>query len=72
MPPRAPLALSVTAITMVQSARAARLIQILRPFSTQWPPSRSARVVIMAGSPPAPGSEMAMADTVSPRAYGSR
>ncbi len=64
MPPRAPFALSVTAIRMVKSASAARLIQILRPLITQSSPSRTARVVIMAGSPPAPGSEMPMAETV--------
>ena len=67
MPPRAPFSLSVTAIRMVKSASLARLIQILRPLITQSSPSRMARVVMPAGSPPAPGSEMPIAETVSPR-----
>ena len=67
MPPRAPFSLSVTAMTMVKSAWSARLIQILRPLITQSSPSRSALVVMPAGSEPAPGSEMPIAETVSPR-----
>ena len=67
MPPRARFSLSVTAITMVKSASAAREIQILRPLITQSSPSRSARVSMPAGSPPAPGSEMPIAEMVSPR-----
>ena len=47
--------------------RAARLIQIFRPCSTQSSPSRSARVTMRAGSEPAPGSDMPMAEMVSPR-----
>ena len=39
MPPRARFSLSVSAITMVKSASAARLIQILRPLITQSSPS---------------------------------
>ena len=35
MPPRAPRFESVTAMTMVKSALAMRLIQILRPLITQ-------------------------------------
>ena len=68
MPPRAPFSLSVTAMTMVKSASAARLVHILRPFNTQPLPSRTARVVMEVGSAPAPGSEMPMAEIVSPRA----
>ena len=68
MPPRAPRAGSVTAITTVKSASSTLLTQILRPSSTQSSPSRRARVIIAAGSAPAPGSEMAMAEIVSPRA----
>ena len=64
MPPRAPFCLSVTAIRIVKSASCARLIQILRPLITHLSPSRTARVIIAAGSAPAPGSEMPMADTV--------
>ena len=68
MPPRPPLSLSVTAMTMVQSAFSMRLTQILRPSSTQSSPWRTARVRMPAGSAPAPGSEMAIAAAVSPRA----
>jgi hypothetical protein len=49
---------------MVKSASAARLIQILRPLMTHSLPSLIARVVIAAGSAPAPGSDMPMAETV--------
>ena len=72
MPPRLPLALSVTAMTTVQSALSMRLTQILRPVITQSSPSRTAWVRMLAGSAPAPGSEMAMAVPVSPRTYGPR
>ena len=68
MPPRAPRLESVTAMTMVKSALAMRLIQILRPLITQSVPSFTALVFMPAGSPPAPGSEMAMAEVVSPAA----
>ena len=68
MPPRAPFSGSVTAMTMVKSALAMRLIQILRPLITQWSPSFTARVFMPAGSPPAPGSEIAIAEVVSPAA----
>ena len=72
MPPRLPLLRSVSAITIVQSASVAWLIQILRPFSTQLSPSRTAVVDNAPGSEPAPGSEIAIAARVTPRAYGSR
>ena len=68
MPPRERFSLSVTAIRMVKSASAVRLIQILRPLITQWSPSFTARVFMPAGSPPAPGSEMPIAEVVSPAA----
>ena len=67
MPPRERFSRLVSAIRMVKSASSARLIQILRPLITQSSPSRSAWVVMPAGSPPAPGSEMPIAETVSPR-----
>ena len=67
MPPRARFSLSVTAIRMVKSASLARLIQILRPLMIQSSPSRTAVVIMPAGSPPAPGSEIPIAETVSPR-----
>ena len=66
MPPRAPLCRSVTAIRIVKSASAARVIQILRPLITQSAPSRTAWVVMPAGSEPAPGSEMPIAEVVRP------
>jgi hypothetical protein len=66
-PPRTPLALSVTAIRIVKSASATRLTQILWPLITHWSPSCSAWVFIPAGSPPAPGSEIPIAETFSPR-----
>ncbi len=72
MPPRAPAALSVTAIRIEKSASAARLTQILRPLITHSSPSRTARVVMAAGSVPAPGSEIAIAEVVSPATYGAR
>ena len=53
---------------MMKSARGTPLTQILRPLMTQSSPSFTARVVMPAGSPPAPGSEMAMEDRISPRA----
>ena len=68
MPPREPSAVSVTAMAMVKSALAMRLIQILRPLITQSLPSFTALVFMPAGSPPAPGSEMAMAELVRPAA----
>jgi hypothetical protein len=68
MPPREPRFESVTAMTMVKSALAMRLIQILRPLITQCSPSFTALVFMPAGSPPAPGSEMAIAEVVSPAA----
>ncbi len=68
MPPREPRLESVTAMAMVKSALAMRLIQILRPLITQSLPSLTALVFMPAGSPPAPGSEMAMAELVSPAA----
>ena len=64
MPPRAPFCLSVTAIRMVKSASCARLIHILRPLMIHSSPSRTARVIMAAGSAPAPGSEIPMAETV--------
>ena len=48
---------------MVKSASCARVIQILRPLITQSSPSRTARVRIPAGSAPAPGSEIPIAET---------
>ena len=72
IPPRAPLSGSVTAIRMEKSAFFIRDTQIFRPLMTQSSPSLTARVRIPAGSPPAPGSEIAMAELISPLAYGSR
>ena len=66
MPPRARFSVSVTAIRIVKSASAAREIQIFRPLMIQSSPSRTARVVMPAGSEPAPGSEMPMAEMVLP------
>ena len=66
MPPRAPLAGSVTAMVTVKSASLALLIQILRPLITQSSPSCTALVIMPAGSAPAPGSEIAMALIASP------
>jgi len=54
-------------MTMPKSARSMLLIQILRPLITQSPPSRTARVVMPDGSQPAPGSEITMAELISPR-----
>ena len=58
----------VRAMRMMKSDRGTLETQILRPLMTHWPPSFTARVVIPAGSPPAPGSEIAMAERCSPRA----
>ena len=58
--------LPTRAMTMMKSAARALLIQILRPFSTHWSPSSTARVFMPAGSPPAPGSEIAIAETMRP------
>ena len=54
------------AMTMMKSAFLALLIQILRPLITHCPPSSTARVFRPAGSPPAPGSEMAIAEVMRP------
>jgi hypothetical protein len=54
------------AIKITKSAFFALLIQIFRPLITQSSPSRTARVFIPAGSPPAPGSEIAIAEVIVP------
>ena len=66
MPPRAPLPGSFAAMRMRKSTFGTPETQILRPLMTHSLPSRTARVFICAGSPPAPGSEMAMQDFISP------
>ena len=66
IPPRAPSAGSVTAMRIVKSDDGTLDTQILRPLMTQWSPSRTARVRMAAGSLPAPGSEIAIADLALP------
>ena len=58
----------VRAMTMTKSACGTRLTQIFLPLITQSSPSFAARVIMPAGSPPAPGSEIAIAECASPRA----
>jgi hypothetical protein len=55
-------------MTITKSAFDTPLTQILRPLMIQPPRARSARVFMLAGSPPPLGSEIAMADRASPRA----
>ena len=55
--PRWPAAGSVLANTVYTWETPALVIHALRPFSTHWSPSRTARVVIEAASLPALGSE---------------
>lgn len=72
IPPRDPLAGSVTAITMMKSALRAPLMKIFWPLITHLPFLYSARVFMPAGSEPAPGSVIAIELFFSPFAYGSR
>ncbi|MCY1365909.1 hypothetical protein D9M68_799630 [compost metagenome] len=60
-------AASVTAITIMKSARRAPLIHSLVPLSTHLPFLRSARVLMAAASEPAPGSDKARQLFFSPR-----
>ena len=66
IPPLVPFSGSVTATNMVKSASSTLLIQIFLPLITQSVPSLTALVTIDDGSEPAPGSDIAIAETVSP------
>ncbi len=48
------------------------MIQFFAPVTTHSSPSRTARVIIPAGSEPASGSESAKAGVHSPEAHGGR
>mmetsp|Transcript_70707 Transcript_70707/g.229749 ORF Transcript_70707/g.229749 Transcript_70707/m.229749 type:complete len:329 (-) Transcript_70707:7-993(-) len=71
MPPELPSPGSACAITMMWSMVSPRVIQILVPFRSQLSPCLTAFIAIILGSAPAPGSEMPIADTVSPLEYGN-
>ncbi|MNR47436.1 hypothetical protein D3C85_1665360 [compost metagenome] len=68
IPPRDLRAGSVTATTIMKSARRALLIHILAPFSTHFPFLRSARILMLPASEPAPSSDSAMQLFFSPLA----
>ena len=65
MPPRAPSPVSVTAMTMVKSAVGDAADPDLAAVDHPVVAVLTARVVMPAGSPPAPGSEMAIAEIAS-------
>ena len=64
--PFLPLAGSVTAKTIARSAFSPEVMNCLVPFSTQWLPSRRARVLIAEASEPACGSVRQKAPSCSP------
>mmetsp|Transcript_31772 Transcript_31772/g.80329 ORF Transcript_31772/g.80329 Transcript_31772/m.80329 type:complete len:247 (+) Transcript_31772:142-882(+) len=66
MPPGPPSPGSAWAMRITWSITSPRVIQILVPFSTQLSPFFTAFICILLGSAPAPGSEMPIAETVSP------
>src|SRR5512143_2084819 len=63
---------SVTAITTAMSAMPPLVMKFLEPFSTKWPPSRTAVVRIPPASEPEPGSVRPQQPTRSPLASGVR
>ena len=67
-----PRSAEVFAATVRTSATGALVTQVLPPRSTQRSPRRSARVVMLATSEPAPGSVSAKVATRSPRSAGTR
>ena len=59
MPPRLPFCGSVTASTTATSATGALWMKIFSPLMIQSSPSRTARVLMLRASEPAPGSVIA-------------
>ena len=72
MPPRAPLARSVTAKTIAKSASLPLVMKTFSPFKIHESPSLTAVMWMLPASDPAPGSVSAKHDRRSPLIVGSK